>query len=200
MLRRRGRTPIYAIVRSGGKQYRVETDQVLDVDRLQADVGSTVELTDVLLFSDGSSATVGAPTVADAKVVAEVLEHGRDSKIIVFKYKNKTRYRRRLGHRQDYTRLEIKQMGIGTLEAPKEKAKPKRAARKKAEPAEDTEEAPVVTAEAEVAATEVTEKPKRAASKPRKTAVKEPDAAVASTNDAESGEPQAGAPKEQAEE
>ena len=86
----------------------------------------------MLLFSDGSAATVGAPTVADAKVVAEVLEQGRDKKITVFKYKNKTRYRRKKGHRQDYTRLAIKQMGIGKLEAIE--AKPKRPARKKAEP------------------------------------------------------------------
>lgn len=130
------RNPIYAIVRSGGKQYRVETDQVLDVDRLDVEVGATVELTDVLLLSESGTATVGTPTVADARVVAEVVEHGRDKKILVFKYKNKTRYRRRYGHRQDYTRLAIKQMGIGELEVAE--AKPKRATKKKTK----AEEAP----------------------------------------------------------
>jgi len=93
----------------------------------------------VLLLSEGGTATVGTPIVADARVVAEVLEHGRDKKILVFKYKNKTRYRRRYGHRQDYTRLAIKQMGIGELEVAK--AKPKRATRKKPK----AEEAPAAS-------------------------------------------------------
>ena len=99
------------------------------MDRLEVEVGSTVELTDVLFLSEGGTATVGTPTVADARVVAEVVEHGRDKKILVFKYKNKTRYRRRYGHRQDYTRLAIKRMGIGEIEVAT--AKPKRATRKK---------------------------------------------------------------------
>jgi large subunit ribosomal protein L21 len=129
---------------------------VLDVDRLEADVGATVELTDVLLLSESGRAVVGTPTVADARVVAEVVEHGRDKKILVFKYKNKTRYRRRRGHRQDYTRLAIKQIGIATLEAPE--AKPKRTPRKKAEPADDEIAAPRLTAEA----AEVKPQPKQA--------------------------------------
>jgi large subunit ribosomal protein L21 len=112
---------------------------VLDVDRLEADVGARVELTDVLLLSESGRAVVGTPTVADARVVAEVVEHGRDKKILVFKYKNKTRYRRRRGHRQDYTRLAIKQIGIGTMEAPR--ATPKRVSRKKSDPVGQSAEA-----------------------------------------------------------
>ncbi len=123
---------------------------MLDVDRLQAEVGATVELTDVLLLSESGRAVVGTPTVADARVVAEVMEHGRDKKILVFKYKNKTRYRRRLGHRQDYTRLAIRQIGIGVLDAAE--AKPKRTSRKKAKPAGES----VDTLGIAVEATEVT--------------------------------------------
>lgn len=139
---------------------------MLDVDRLAVEVGATVELTDVLFLSEGGTATVGTPTVADARVVAEVVEHGRDKKILVFKYKNKTRYRRRYGHRQDYTRLAIKQMGIGTLEVAK--AKPKRATKKK--PA--VEEAPVASEALadETADAVATAEKKPAARRARKTA------------------------------
>ena len=103
------RNPIYAIVRSGGRQYRVEPDQTLDVDRLTADVGTTVELGVLMLGGDGE-AQIGTPILEGARVVAEVVEHVRGAKILVFKYKNKTRYRRRYGHRQNYTRLSIKQI------------------------------------------------------------------------------------------
>ena len=182
------------------------------MDRLQAEVGSTVEITEVLLFSDGSAATVGAPIVADARVVAEVIEHGRDKKITVFKYKNKTRYRRKKGHRQDYTRLAIKQMGIGKLEAIEVKPKPKRAARKKAADTDEQAQTSEVTAEAaqtpEAAVTEAPETaekpavPKRAR-KPRKAAAEDAPAAVAATDDATvlaSPDADAGASEEASEE
>jgi len=130
---------------------------VLDVDRLEVEVGATVELTDVLLLSEGGTATVGTPTVADARVVAEVVEHGRDKKILVFKYKNKTRYRRRYGHRQDYTRLAIKQMGIGELEVAK--AKPKRATKKKTEVEEPKSASEAVAEQTDDAVTATKTKP-----------------------------------------
>jgi len=85
----------------------VEPNQILDVDRLPAEVGSQVELTAVLLLGGNGDVRVGTPTVEGARVVAEVVEHGRDRKIVGFKYKAKTRYRRKWGHRQDYTRLAI---------------------------------------------------------------------------------------------
>ncbi len=129
------RTDIYAIVRAGGKQYRVERNQLLDVDLLKADVGSIVELSDVLLVGGSGTVKVGTPLVDGARVIAEVLEHGRDKKIVVFKYKNKTRYRRRRGHRQDYTRLAIRGILAAGEEAPTdEDEKPKRPARKRAAP------------------------------------------------------------------
>ena len=105
---------VYAIVRSGGQQHLVEPDQVVDVDRLHAEVGSTVELNDVLLVTDEGDTVIGQPSVAGASVVAEVVEHGRDAKLLVFKYKSKTRYRRKMGHRQSYTRLAVKQILTGS--------------------------------------------------------------------------------------
>lgn len=104
--------PIYAIVRSGGKQYRVEPSQTLDVERIDAEVGSKVDLGVLLLGGDGET-KVGTPLLDGVKVVAEVVEHGRGPKIRVFKYKNKTRYRRRQGHRQGYTRLTIREIVAG---------------------------------------------------------------------------------------
>jgi large subunit ribosomal protein L21 len=115
------------------------------VDRLQAEVGDTVELADVLLVSSSDGATVGTPIVGGAKVVAEVLEHGRDAKVLVFKYKNKTRYRRRHGHRQDFTRLAIRDILVGgkPAKATAEEEKPKRPARRRTpKPEEETAATP----------------------------------------------------------
>ncbi len=108
---------------------------MLDVDLLKAEVGSIVELSDVLLVGGNGSVKVGTPLVDGARVIAEVVEHGRDKKITVFKYKNKTRYRRKRGHRQDYTRLAIRGILAAGEDAPAdEEEKPKRAARKRAAP------------------------------------------------------------------
>ncbi len=127
------RRAIYAIVRSGGRQYRVEPDQLLDVDRLPAAVGSLVEITDVLLLGANGDVKVGRPLVEGARVVAEVVEHSRDAKVLVFKYKAKTRYHRKKGHRQDYTRLAIRQiLSAGEAAEAPAAAKPKRAPRRKA--------------------------------------------------------------------
>ena len=123
---------IYAIVRSGGKQYRVEPEQLIDVDSLPAEVGSTVEMTDILLIAANGDVKVGRPVLEGARVIAEVVEQGRGPKIIVFKYKAKTRYRRRRGHRQGYTRLVVRQ--ILTAEGtPAAEEKPKRRRPSKAE-------------------------------------------------------------------
>jgi large subunit ribosomal protein L21 len=125
---------IYAIIRTGGKQYRVEPEQLIDVDSLPAEVGSTVEMTDVLLIAGNGDVKVGRPVLEGARVIAEVVEQGRGPKIIVFKYKSKTRYRRRRGHRQGYTRLVVRQ--ILTEEKPpaaEEKPKRRRPSKAKAE-------------------------------------------------------------------
>lgn len=104
---------MYAIVRTGGKQYRVTPNQIIDVEKLLAAEGDHVELTDVLLVNTDDQTVIGQPLVPDAKVIAEVVEQGRDEKITVLKYKAKTRYRRKLGHRQPYTRLAIREIVTG---------------------------------------------------------------------------------------
>ncbi len=98
---------MYAIVDAGGHQIKVSPGQTIDVDRLTAEPGSAFELDRVLLIADGEQLTIGQPTIAGAKVSATVVREVKDKKIIVFKYKPKVRYRRRIGHRQRYTRIHI---------------------------------------------------------------------------------------------
>jgi large subunit ribosomal protein L21 len=98
---------IYAIIETGGKQYKVIPGQTIDVERLDVAEGNTVELDRVLLISDNDKVTVGTPTVDGAKVIATSQGEGKGKKIIVFKYKPKVRYRKKTGHRQLYTKLTI---------------------------------------------------------------------------------------------
>lgn len=100
----------YAIVQTGGKQYKVSAGETIDVARLPVAEGSAVELDQVLLVADGERVKMGTPTVEGAKVIAEVLGEGKGKKVIVFKYKPKVRYRRMKGHQQLYTRLAIKEI------------------------------------------------------------------------------------------
>ena len=97
----------YAIVQTGGKQYRVQTGDTIRVETLPNQVGEAVELNEVLLVSEDGQVTLGSPTVPGAAVTVEVLANGRGKKIVIFKYKAKTRYRRRNGHRQGYTELKV---------------------------------------------------------------------------------------------
>jgi large subunit ribosomal protein L21 len=97
---------VYAIIRDRGMQYRVEPGQVLEIDLLDAEPGSTIELEEVLLVG-GDEAKVGSPLVAGAKVTATVLGSTKGDKIVIFRYRNKKRYRRRTGHRQQYTQIKI---------------------------------------------------------------------------------------------
>jgi len=103
----------YAIIKTGGKQYRVKQGDVLDVELLTVDVGSVAEFDEVLAVSDDGAVTFGTPFVTGAKVLAEVQSHYKDKKIIVFKYKRKTRYRRKKGHRQNYTRVLVQDIQAG---------------------------------------------------------------------------------------
>jgi len=98
---------IYAIIETGGKQYRVTPGQTIDVERLDVADGETVELDRVLFIAEGDRVTVGKPTIEGAKVIATSQGEGKGKKIIVFKYKSKVRYRRKMGHRQLYTRLTV---------------------------------------------------------------------------------------------
>jgi large subunit ribosomal protein L21 len=97
----------YAIIETGGKQYRVSVGDRLSVEKLEVEDGGTITFDKVLLLGGGGSTTVGAPTVAGASVTATVDETYRGEKIVVFKYKAKKGYRRRTGHRQTLTRLSI---------------------------------------------------------------------------------------------
>ena len=102
----------YAIVRTGGKQYRVEPGDTIRVESLPVEEGDTIELDDVLMLSAEDGVALGTPRVIGAKVTAEVVGNGKGKKIVIFKYKAKTRYRRRNGHRQLYTDLKV--TGIST--------------------------------------------------------------------------------------
>jgi len=97
----------YAIVESGGKQYKAVEGSSIDVDRMALDVGSAVKLDQVLLFTDGEDVKVGNPTVKGVQVKATVSAQVKGRKVLVFKYKSGTQYRRRRGHRQHYPRLQI---------------------------------------------------------------------------------------------
>ena len=103
---------MYAIVETGGKQYQVQRGQVIDVERLPAEVGEQVELDQVLLVADDGEVTVGQPKVEGAKVRATVLRQDKGRKVIVFKFKPKGRYRRKAGHRQHFTRLRIDEIVV----------------------------------------------------------------------------------------
>ena len=96
-----------AIVQTGGKQYRVDTGDTIRVESLPVHTGELIDVGEVLAVSQDGDITIGTPTVEGAKVRAQVLSQGRDKKIVVFKYKNKTRYRRKTGHRQTYTEIKI---------------------------------------------------------------------------------------------
>ncbi len=97
----------YAVIQTGGKQYRVATGDTIRVEVIPGDIGDTVELTDVRMVSNDGGVTLGTPTVEGAKVVTEISESGKGKKIVVFKYKSKVRYRRKKGHRQQYTDLTV---------------------------------------------------------------------------------------------
>lgn len=98
---------MYAVVATGGKQYKVEEGDVLQVEKLAGEVGEAVTFDRVLMFSDGDNLSLGQPVVDGAVVNAHIVEQGKDKKIIVFKYKRRKRYRRKNGHRQMYTAVKI---------------------------------------------------------------------------------------------
>jgi len=101
------RPKIYALIETGGKQYKVIEGQTLVIDRLAEKEGSRIKLDKVLLLSDGNKVTVGKPYVDGARVMAIVKKNGKGDKIIIFKYKSKVRYRRKNGHRQLFTKVDI---------------------------------------------------------------------------------------------
>jgi len=98
---------MYAVIKTGGKQYRVEPGAKLRVESLRAEAGSTVALDQVLVINDGTSVSVGTPLIVGASVKATVVSHGRGEKIRIFKMRRRKHYQKRMGHRQNYTELLI---------------------------------------------------------------------------------------------
>ncbi|WP_428410544.1 50S ribosomal protein L21 [Hyphococcus sp.] len=136
---------MYAVVKTGGKQYRVSKDDILKVERLPGEAGDVVTLGEVLMLGDGADVTLGAPMIDGASVAAEILEQKRDKKIIVFKKRRRQNYRRKKGHRQHLTVLKVTDILT-------DGAKPKPAAKKaakKEEPKADTKKAAPKAAAAE---------------------------------------------------
>ena len=103
---------MYAVIRAGGKQYRVASGEKLRIEQIAADVGSEIVLNEVLMVADGGNVAVGAPLVDGAKVTAKVVAHGRGDKVRIFKLRRRKHYRKSQGHRQNYTEIEI--LGIAS--------------------------------------------------------------------------------------
>ena len=120
------RLKIYAIIETGGKQYKVTPGEIIDVERLDVTEGNTIELDKVLLIAEGDKVTVGRPTVDGAKVIATSQGEGKGKKIIVFKYKPKVRYQKKTGHRQLHTRLVIDKIVTPETAQGKPTRKPRR--------------------------------------------------------------------------
>ena len=102
---------MYAIVNTGGKQYKIRQGDILRVEKIPGEIGSPVSFDRVLMVSDGENIRIGRPTLDDISVKGHIVEQGKGSKIIVFKYKRRKRYRRKLGHRQQYTAVKIDSIG-----------------------------------------------------------------------------------------
>jgi large subunit ribosomal protein L21 len=113
----------YAIIRTGGRQFRVAEGDTLDVDLLDVEPGKTATFGDVLLFADGKDVTHGNPLVSGAKVTAEVLEQRKDKKVVAFKYRRRKGYHRTVGHRRKLTRVKIKTIDVGSKKTGSKKAK-----------------------------------------------------------------------------
>jgi len=142
---------MYAVVNSGGKQYKVQQGQVLRVEKIPGDVGNPVTFERVLMFSDGENVSIGQPELQDIAVEGHIVEQGKAKKIIVFKYKKRKRYRRKQGHRQEFTAVLIDDIKSKAQKSSETKDEPEAEAKKpeaeKAAP--EKEEAKKVVADKE---------------------------------------------------
>ena len=162
---------MYAVVKTGGKQYRVAKDDTILVEKLDAEEGQKVTLSDVMLLGEGDNVTVGTPVVANASVEAQVVSQTRGPKIIIFRRKRRKNHRRTQGHRQDLTLLKITDINTSAKKAsaPAKKA----AAKADAEPAAEKKAAAKKAPAAKKAAATKTAAKKAAA--PKKAAAKKAD-------------------------
>ena len=104
---------MYAVIKTGGKQYRVAADEVVTIEKIAGEAGATVEFTEVLMVAGSAEAKIGKPMLAGAKVTAEVVEQGRAPKVIAFKKRRRKNSRRKRGHRQEQTTVRIKEILAG---------------------------------------------------------------------------------------
>jgi large subunit ribosomal protein L21 len=109
---------MYAVIETGGKQYKVQEGDVITIEKLKASVGDKVVFDKVLLMSDGENVKVGTPVIKEAKVYGSVIENGKGKKIIIFKYKAKKDYRKKQGHRQPYTMVKIESLSSDGTSSP----------------------------------------------------------------------------------
>ena len=130
---------MYAVIESGGKQYRVQAGDIINVEKLDVTPGDTIEFDKVLVLSDGKAISIGTPILENAKVYGNIIENGKAEKVIIFKYKSKKDYRKKKGHRQPYTMVRIlaisndgKEVDIAALEAGFKAEAEAKAAEKKA--------------------------------------------------------------------
>jgi large subunit ribosomal protein L21 len=123
---------MYAVIKTGGKQYRVISGERLKVEKLEVEVGGVVTLDQILMVSDGESTTIGSPIINGATVKATVLSHGRGDKVMIFKFRRRKHYRKTQGHRQSFTEIQIGEI----LAAGQAAAKPVKAKAKAAKTAE----------------------------------------------------------------
>jgi len=155
---------MYAVIKTGGKQYRVSPGDKLKVESIDAEVGASFDFDTVLMISDGDKLTVGTPTIASAKVTAEVVAHGRGKKVEIIKFRRRKHHQKRTGHRQNFTQIEIQSInGKGAV------AKKKAAPAKKAKAADADSDAKAVTKAKKAPA-------KKAAAPKKETAAKKPAA------------------------
>ncbi len=202
---------MYAVIRTGGKQYRVAPDDILEIEKIEASEGEVIELGDVLMIGkDGAEPKVGTPVIDGARVAAEVLEQGRGEKIIVFKKKRRKNYRRKNGHRQHLTTIRVlevleagqkgkKKPGEGVGAKPKANTEPgeslggasaKKAKGKAEKPAQEAQEkAGKPAKEDKGKAGKAPAQAKADAGKPKKTAAKEAAPSGFQKLDAPQGEP-----------
>jgi large subunit ribosomal protein L21 len=116
---------MYAVIKTGGKQYKVEAGATLKVEKLLGEVGSKVVIDKVLMINDGENTTIGAPLIAGATVNATVVSHGRADKVMIFKFRRRKHYRKTQGHRQSFTEILINDVnGKGAAAKPAAVAKP----------------------------------------------------------------------------
>ncbi len=125
---------MYAVIKTGGKQYKVVAGERLKVEKIVGDVGATVVIDKVLMISDDANTTIGAPLIAGATVSATVLSHGRADKVMIFKFRRRKHYRKTQGHRQSFTEIQIGEILAAGASAAK--AAPKAAKAKAAKAAE----------------------------------------------------------------